>query len=258
VPDPDRPLDGASRGTVWLDDRDVDPGWTPPPVATVDPRWAPPEPSAVDPNGQGEADRQPERPRRSRLVTAGVPVLSVLMIFATVWALGGFDRREDQVQDVAAGTAVVQGPLTLRFTRATVQEANGYGKYKRIQKVVAYGTARNTWTETFGPQGEWFIARDPNSDVVETGQLFRIERGEDLVFDAPDDLAPGLPPVPVSVEFELPPTVKPGRTIVLGVSTVDYGKHSYFASSDEESWGPDGGAYRMRLPLTVIKPEPQY
>jgi hypothetical protein len=163
------------------------------------------------------------------------------------------------VHDVAAGTPVVQGPVTLTFTRATMQEANGYGKYKRIQKVVAYGTARNTWTETYAPEGEWFIARDPGSDVVETGQLFSVERGGDgLAFNAPDDLAPGLPPVSVSVSFELPPTVKPGPTIVFGVSTVDYGNHSFFTTSKEKNWGPDGGAYRMRLPITVIKPEPQY
>jgi hypothetical protein len=226
-----------------VDENEIDAGWAPPigPDRSQD--------DVVDP---------PARRRRPRILTVGIPVLAVVVIIAAVWALGGFDRRRDQVQDVATGSPVVQGPLTLTFTRATVQEANGYGQYKRIQKIVAYGTARNTWTESFDPQSDWFIARDPNSDLVETGQLFKIVRGDDVIFDAPDTLAPGLPAQPVSVEFEMPPTFKPGRSFVFGVAKVDFGNHSFFTSSDEETWDDSGTAYRMRLPLQVLKPEPTY
>ena len=233
---------------MWLDD------------AGVSPEWAPP---AADGANNDLADlpavASTTRRRRPRILTVGVPVIAVVVIIAVVWALGGFDRRDDQVQDVVTGSPVALGPVTVTFDRATVQEANGYGTYKRIQKIVAYGTARNTWTESFDPQADWFIAKDPNSKLVQSGQTFQIVRGKDLIFDAPDTLAPGLPAEPVSVEFEMPPTFKPGRTIVFGISKIDYGNHSFFSSSDEEEWDESGGgAYRMRLPLQVLKPEAAY
>lgn len=203
--------------------------------------------------------RTPRAGRRNRrLITVGIPVMITVSVLVLVWTLGGFGRRHDRVQQVTAGSPVTQGPLMLRFTRATVQETTGYGKDKRIQKVVVHGTARNIWTESFSPEGAWFAVRDPAGTLTSRGELFSIDRGNDLVFDAPDDLTPGLPAVPVTVQFELPTGFRPGHTILFGASTVDYGKHSFFSTSSEQTWDTDGGVYRMRLPLTVLEPQPQH
>jgi hypothetical protein len=222
----------SQQTDVWLDGAAVDPGWAPP------------------------ADDM-QRPRRRRLLTVGIPVLILVVLVAGVWAFGGFRERKDTATTVAAGTTFVNGPLQFSFSTATVQKANGYGKYKRIQKVVVSGTVRNTGNEALSPSGDWFFARALHGGEVQTGDSAGI--GDPDQFSAPDHVTPGLPAVPIHVNFEFPPTYQPGHTILFAVGTLSYGTHSYFSSGDSKYWDVGGGSvFRITLPLTKLAAEPSY
>ncbi|MBO0813316.1 MAG: hypothetical protein J2P23_14905 [Microlunatus sp.] len=215
--------------TVWLDDAPVDPAWA-----------APPEPDT--PAGTGR--------RRRRLLTIGIPVLALLMLIGSVWALGGFGYRNDTATDIARGKTFVNGPCEFSFSKATVQETEGFGKYKRIQKVVVTGTIRNIGDKAISPDGRWFLARSQTNRHVETGQAALI--GNTDLWDGPQDVTPGLPPIPVSVDFDFPPTFD-GTALIFGVGELTYGTHSYFGGGTDEFWDTGNGrVFRIRLPLTRL------
>lgn len=217
-----RTEDGTSQPAVWIDDDPVDPTW--------------PEPAG---------------PRVSRrLFVVGIPVLALVVLIGAVWALGGFAERDDRVTDMARGKTFSNGPFEFSFDRATVQEADGYGDYKRIQKVVVTGTIRNTGDTAISPSGDWFLARARHGTHVEEGKLAGI--GDSDLFDAPDDVTPGLPATKLTVNFEFPPTFD-DATLIFVVGELSYGTHSYFSDDDNQYWDTGGGnAYRMLLPITRL------
>lgn len=229
---PERTPYGATQASVWLDD------------APVDPTWAPPS----------EPDSAAQRsPRRRRLLTVGIPVLALIVLIGAVWALGGFNDRNDTVTRIAAGKVFTNGPFEFSFTRATVQKTEGYGKYKWIQKVVVIGTVRNIGDKAISPDGTWFVARGQHSAHVETAQTAPI--GDPQQFNAPDDVTPGLPAVRLSVDFEFPPTFD-DTSLVLAVGHLTYGSHSYFSSGSDQFWDiGDGKAFRLQLPITRLAPQ---
>ncbi|QGN34510.1 hypothetical protein [Microlunatus sp. Gsoil 973] len=215
--------DGAPRGAVWVDDDPVDPTW--------------PEPSAP-------------RFSRRRLLTVGIPVLALVLLIASVWALGGFAERDDRITEVARGKSFMNGPFEFSFDRATVQETDGYGKYKRIQKVLVTGTIRNTGDTAISPSGDWFVARPRQGTEVEEGQTARI--GATDSFSAPEDVTPGLPATRLTVDFEFPPTFD-DRTLLFAVGELSYGSHSYFSGDNDQFWDTGGGnAFRLQLPITRL------
>lgn len=180
-------------------------------------------------------------------------MLAVIVLIGSVWALGGFNDRDDTLTKVAAGKTFSNGPYEFSFSRATVQETEGYGKYKRIQKVVVTGTIRNVGDQADSPSGDWFVARGLNSSHVETGQSAMI--GDPDQFNAPEDVTPGLPAVPVSVDFEFPPTFD-DKTLVFGVGELSYGTHSYYSGDDNQFWDTgSGNVFRLQLPITRLAPE---
>lgn len=233
---PEHPTDGGPQGSVWIDDAPVDPAWAPPP-----------EPDAAVAGAAGDR-------RRRRLLTVGIPVLALVVLIGSVWALGGFADRDDTVTKVAVGKTFTNGPYEFRFTGATVQETEGFGKYKRIQKVVVNGTIRNIGDEAISPNGDWFLARGRRGAHIETAQTAQI--GDSEQFNAPQDVTPGLPPVRLSVDFEFPPSFD-DTSLLFVVGELTYGTHSYLSGDDGEYWDTgNGNAFRLSLPITRLAPEP--
>ncbi|QDP94768.1 hypothetical protein FOE78_01515 [Microlunatus elymi] len=220
----------AADAVTWVDDADPDSSWAPP-SAPADPR---------------------PRPKR-RVLGVGIPVLVVVLVFALVWALGGFDYRDDKITDVAVGKTFANGPYDFTFTQATVQRQKQYDD-KVINKVLINGTVRNTWTEAVSPQERWFLAVNRHGTPVEATYSHILRKGD--VPDGPSMITPGLPPVAYQIEFEFDKTMNPGKTITLGVGKLTYGNNSAFSSSDEETWDADSGdLYRIRIPLKVLPPK---
>lgn len=222
----ERTEDGAAQPPVWVDDGPIDPTWS--------------EPTA---SGRG----------RRRLFTVGIPVLALIVLIGSVWALGGFGDRNDTVTKIGIGKTFVNGPYEFSFSKATVQETAGYGKHKRIQKVVVTGTARNLGDKAMSPLYRWFLARGKHGTRVETSQTAMV--GDPGQFYAPDDVTPGLPAAPLNVTFEFPPTFD-DETLIFAVGELTYGNHSYFSSGDDQSWDTgNGNVFRVQLPLTRLPAE---
>lgn len=221
--------------TVWTDDSPIDPGW--------------PEPQDPDiRSGTGAGGR-----RGRRLLAIGIPLLAIVVLVGSVVAFGGFKQRNDTITDIKLGQTFTNGPYELRFSTATVQETEGFGKYKRIQKVVVSGTMRNTGDKADSPSYDWFLARGVHDTRVQSGDSTNI--GRPGQFDAPQDVTPGLPPVRVNVQFEFPPTFA-DTELVFAMRQLTYGTHSYFGGNADQFWdagGPD--LFRLRMPLKRLAAE---
>lgn len=229
-------MDGTERGRVWIDQ-------TPP----LD--WA--APHLVD-----DFPAEPD-PRHSKWMTRGIPVLVVVLVLLAVWALGGFRDRQDQATVLQPGEHFTNGPYVLTLDRATIQRKKGYGDDPVIQEVVVHGTARNTWTEATRPDGDWFAATNDHRTEIVDGEVASIDYGDDAPSDTPSDLTPGLPAIPITIDFEFAEKFQPEhKSIMLAMSEIDYRNHSVWTTSDEETWGPNNnGVFRVRLPVTVLPAE---
>lgn len=221
--------------TVWTDD------------SPIDPRW--PEPPDPDAGSGGNSGGR----RGRRLLTIGIPVLAVVVLIAAVFALGGFKQRNDTITDIKLGQTFSNGPYELKFSSATVQESEGFGKYKRIQKVVVSGTMRNTGDKAASPSYDWFIARGVHDTRTQPGDSTNI--GQPGQFDAPQDVTPGLPPVRINVQFEFPPTFS-DTELMFGMRQLTYGTHSYFGGNADQYWDAGGSnLFRLRMPLKRLAAE---
>jgi hypothetical protein len=248
--------DGAAggTGTVWVDDREVDPSWPPPPddagstaAGSTAGGSTPPGPDAV------ETPTEPTgRSRQRRLATIGGPVLLLVMIIIAVVAAGGFEVRTDGPVPIEPGQEFATGPYVYTFDRATVQNAEGYGDYPRIEEVIVYGTARNTFTEALIPYQDEFLGRSADGRVIES----RLTRIESESFSGPDKLTPGVRAQPIKVTLEFPPKSEFSDTFRFGARDLVYENDSVFTSSDQKTWSPDGRRiYRLDLPLERLPKE---
>lgn len=225
---------------IWVDDAPVDPAW--------------PAPRTIDPGAFG-----PPPARRSRWLTRGLPALIVVGVLVAVWALGGFRHREDRVTEIAPGQRFTNGAFVITLDSATIQRKRGYGEDPIIQEVVVHGTAKNIWTESLSPRARWFAAADRARTFIREGTLVQIDYGDEAPNDTPSDLTPGLPAMPVTVDFEFPKKFDPGPTISVGMNMIDYGNHSVTTTNDEKTWDNSStGFYRVELPVTVLQPDDDY
>ena len=228
------PPDGAGTALVWTDD------------APVDPHWAEPTEHNQPP--------EPDQPRgRRRLIAIGIPVLAVVVLVGAVFAFGGFKQRNDTITDVELGQTFTNGPYELSFSSATVQQTEGFGKYKRIQKVIVTGRMRNNADTAASPNQDWFLARGVRDSNVQTGDSCNI--GKPDQFGGPQDVTPGVPPVQVNVQFEFPPTFKQTE-LVFGMRQLSYGTHSYTGGTANQYWDASGSnLFRLRLHLKRLAAE---
>lgn len=194
--------------------------------------------------------------RRSAWITRGIPVLVIVAVLVVVWALGGFDKREDRTTKLRRGEQVTNGAYVFSFDRATIQRKKGYGDDPIVQEVVVHATAKNIWTESDSPNWTWFAATDRKRSVVKEGESVRIDYGDDAPSETPGDLTPGLPAMPIQIEFEFPENFEPGKELSLGMSEIDYRNHSVTSTSEEKTWGPSNkGFFRVELPVSVLPPD---
>lgn len=225
---PNRPSDAASKAPVWTDDAPVDPSWA--------------EPYDPDPPAG-----------RRRLLGVGIPVLAVIVLVGAVFAFGGFRERNDTITDIGLGQTFTNGPYAFSFSSATVQETEGFGKYKRIQKIIVTGTMRNNADKSASPSYDWFLARGLRNTAVQTGDSSNV--GSPGQFDGPQDVAPGLPPVRINVQFEFPPNFN-DTWLVFGMRQLSYGTHSYTGGTANQYWDASGsGLFRLRMHLKRLAAE---
>ena len=187
-------------------------------------------------------------------MAVGIPVLAVVVLVGSVFAFGGFKQRNDTITDIELGQNVTNGAYEFTFSSATVQSAPGYGKYKRIQKVVVVGTMRNDSDSAAAPDSTWFLARGVKFDQVQTAESALTGQAGQL--NAPGDVTPGLPPVRMEVEFDFPPTFS-DTELVFGMRQLTYGTHSYLSgpSAGPSTWDVSGNdTYRLRMPMKRLAP----
>lgn len=234
----------GGTGTVWVDEQEVDPTWA-----------TPGDPPAETPPADGDGDRpgtQPTGRRRRRLLTIGLPILLLVMIILAVVAAGGFEVRPDGSIPVEPGEEFSTGPYVISLEHATVQNAQGYGDHPRIEEVIVYGSARNTWTESLRPNSGDFLGSDQQGTVIDS-HLFSLDNES----NGPDQLTPGIAMQPITISFEFPPTAElDGDTVRVGARNLVYETDSVFTTSDEKVWSPDGREIqRIDLPLKRLPRE---
>ncbi|MBO0882694.1 MAG: hypothetical protein J2P17_20645, partial [Mycobacterium sp.] len=208
-----------------------------------------------DPTDDASAEGPSEPPSRSRrVVQIGAPILAVLLLIASVWTLGGFKDRDDTITDVAAGQTFTDGPFEFHFTKATIQQEDTYDN-KPTDKVVVSGTVQNTWNESLPTYAsEWFLARPRHGGQVQKADIDHL--GDPKLYDAPDEVAPGLDPSPYSIEFEFSPPLESEKSLLFVARELTYESHAAYGTSGNPYWDSGSAkAYRMQLPLTRLPPE---
>lgn len=217
--------------SVWVDGGPIDPTWD--------------EPQDADNPASGRA--------RRRLLAIGIPVLVLVVLVGTVFAFGGFKDRDDTITDVKLGQTFTNGGYEFSFSSATIQQAPSYGgKYKRIQKVTVTGTIRNIGDTAASPLDGWFLARGVQGTQTETDQVAIVGNPEQT--NSPEDVTPGLPPVPLTVTFQFPPTFSETE-LLFGARGLTYGTHSYFGGTTDEYWDVSGSnLFRLRIPMKRLAP----
>jgi hypothetical protein len=228
------------QGPVWADEDEVDAGWAPPQLVDF---------------GQ----LRPQRPRRSRWVTRGLPVLIVVAVLLIVWILGGFKTRGDRVTQLKVGQRFTNGAFVMTLDSATIQRKKNYDKDNPyIQDVVVHGTAKNIWTESTSPYGDWFAATNTTRQTVKEGNLVNVDYGDDAPISTPDDLTPGLPAMPITIDFEFPDSFR-AEHVLVAMEQIDYRNHSITSTSEEKTWGnANTGYFRVTLPVKRLAAEDEY
>jgi hypothetical protein len=213
---------------AWLDAAPVDAAWVPPtpPVPPAKPARIPPA------------------------VGYGIIALALVLVFLSIWGLGGLKQRTDTRRDVSPGTMVSTGPYELTFTEVTAQRNTNFDDTV-YWKLTAIGSGRNTGSITIAPNvtgnHTMFLSKDDASQQVETpsGADFGTDRGYTSAF------TPGLPPIPYSVSFKYPETYRPGPILRFSVSDLDFYDDSLLGDGDE-AWHNTQYSNLYLLPVRVL------
>lgn len=182
-------------------------------------------------------------------VYAGV-ALAVVAVLLLTWALGGFEPRPREYEQVGTGSTITTGPYEFVFTSATAQRQPGSSYRKASVKVIISGTGRTTGDETITPStgaGGMFLAYDRDSRATEDSSGQRVADG------GPSGFTPGLPAVPYQVEFTFDEGYRPGPDLAFAVIAQRYADTSLIQTDDSEpGWRNDDHGFRMDVPLTVL------
>lgn len=210
----------------WLDNAPVQADWAAP--------VAPPAPRRLPPG-----------------LVYGVVLLSLALIVATIWQLGGFERRTDTRLDRAPGTLLATGPFELTFTEATAQRTTRYDE-TTYWEVTAIGTGRTTGNTTLAPKytGSYgmFASRDDVSGEV---QVPTATHFGDLELGGRNAFTPGLAPVRFTVTFEYSASYRPAPTVRLGVYQLEF-RDTSLLRDGEKTWANGDSFYQLQLPVRVL------
>ena len=157
----------------------------------IDSTWAPP-------SGQPATSNRKTIPSS---LLYGSLLLVLMLLIVGIWAFGGFQRRTDLFTTTPPGTSFTTGPYEFRFTEATAQRKNDFGRAP-YWEVVVIGEGRTTGKESISPDtmggSGMFASKDDASQEVEHPQSARM--GEGRGFDR-YRFTPGLPLIPYSIVF---------------------------------------------------------
>lgn len=184
------------------------------------------------------------RLRRGRTVTA-VVVGALVVVVGVVALLGGFGRRTDLLTPVAAGSLISTGPYEVTLEHATVQHRTSDDQWE----VVVTGTARTTGSTSIAPDtgDDGFVfARDAAGGEVQS--VDSVALGDTDAISKPDNLTPGLLPVPWSLKFEF--ARQPSGSLFVAVFDQEYTTPYLF--SDEMGWRATRKASTFTLPLEKL------
>lgn len=216
--------DRAPTG-VRTDPGRLDPGWSPPRQLGSLPRWV--------------------------LVT--VPLALLVALVATVIAVGGFDERTDRIVRVPADSAITTGPFRVTFGVGTAVKTKDNDD-KVIWKITVVGTIQTTDPTSDRP--DILESSDVVANVPTNRALINVSRvtvGNRIGTDyATGQVTPGLAPVPIRWQFEVPESSPPTEVLRLVVWQQEY-VDTTITQTGYLSWNRTSDGYELLVPITVVQ-----
>jgi hypothetical protein len=216
------------------------------------PPWNPP--TGLPGSDVLPAEREGSLPRRRGWLRSTGIIVGLATVVALVWALGGFERRTDLLQPTAPGTLITVGPYELTFSEVTAQRKERFDDTFYWQ-LTAVGSGRTTGDEAMAPQiGETgtFASRDTRSGETQIPSGVRYGVGGSFTEGA--RFTPGLPPVPMLVEFEYAASYVPDATLRFVVFQLEYDDNSLIGGQDK-TWNKTNHGFDLQLPVRVLPEE---
>lgn len=180
------------------------------------------------------------------------PWFAAVLVVALVVALGGFDKRTDQLVPTSPGVEIDSHNLVFTLTSATLQSVADFSG-KREWRVVAAATVRNPNDETLypllGPTGN-FVLHDPASKRTAEPESVRLGDSDQRSL-----VPPGDTPMAMEVSFDLPAEYQPQASIEVGVFPMEYTDSVILGlGGGELAWNLDSyaSAALVTLPLTRL------
>ena len=203
----------------------LDPGWTPPRRLGSLPRW----------------------------VLIAVPLVVVVALVAAVVALGGFDPRTDRITRVPSDSIITTGPYRLTFGVGTAVKTKDYDD-KVFWEVTVVGTIQTTDPTSDQPdsgEGSIVVANVPtNRDLIDTNRVLLGNRiGKDY---STGQVTPGLAPIPVRWEFDVPEASPPTALLRLVVWDQEYVDNT-ITQTGYFSWNRTRDGHELLVPITVVE-----
>jgi len=178
-------------------------------------------------------------------------VVALAALVLLVWGLGGFERRTDLLELTAPGTLITAGPYELTFTEVTAQRKKRFDDQVYWQ-LTAVGTGRTTGDVSIAPRtGDTgtFISRDTRSGEIQAPSGLRFGAGDSFTDGA--RFTPGLPPVPILVDFEYQASYVPDSTLRFVVFQLEFTDNSLIGGQ-EKTWNKTNHGFDYRLPVRVL------
>lgn len=196
-------------------------------------------------------------PRRFRPLPGWFPwlstVLALLLAVGAVTALGGWQKRSDQLVTMAPGATLDCHNLVLTLVSATAQRTGA--KDEPSWEVLVHGTAINPNDETLsvvsGESGQ-FAAKAYPQDLISIPSVTRFGAESDPL--SRTGVPPGGIELPMTVKFEFPPEYSPsGVLAVLAVEMEHTANDVLNIGGGEKTWNSAGGrGYLVYVPVTVL------
>jgi hypothetical protein len=212
--------------------------------------WLDADPVDVDWPAPGTPAPSAKPARIPPAVAYGIIALALVLVFITIWGLGGLKTRTDTRRPVSAGTLVSTGPYEFTFTEVTAQRNTDFDK-SVYWKLTALGTGRTTGSITIAPDTSdndtMFVSKDDASQQIETPSSahFGADGSQSSAF------TPGLAAIAYSVTFKYPESYRPGPMLRFSVSDLDFYDNSLLGDG-EKAWHNSQYSYLYQLPVRVL------
>lgn len=182
-----------------------------------------------------------------------IVAVAMVAVVGLVWALGGFERRHDLLQLTSPGTTITTGPYQLTFTEVTAKRNVDFDN-NVYWVLTAVGTGRTTGDESLAPEGGddgAFVSKDTRSGEIESPSGVRY--GAAGSFSDGAQFTPGLPPIPIQVDFRYAGRYVPDQTLRFVVFKLEYTNTALLGDGDK-TWHRSHHGFDYRLPVRVLPP----